>query len=217
MGPKVYMAGPIKGLSYDEATDWRVEARTQLAQQGMDGFSPMRAKHFLKDSLSISTDPTFYDNVIANPTAIVTRDRYDVMSCDMMLINVQGASAVSLGTTVEIGWADAFRKPMVMVQGPSDGMCKWCIQGSHPKGEGGLCKVATSTPTPSCHCLDEPLPSPFKHEFIEALVGYKVDTIEQAVLVCRAVLFSDESTDVLARGVPFTATQNLKGQLSKDG
>ena len=44
--------------------------------------------------------------------------------------------------------------------------------------------------------------SPFKHEFIEALVGYKVDTIEQAVLVCRAVLFSDESTDVLRRTEP---------------
>ncbi len=170
--PKIYLAGPIKSLTYAEATDWRVEAREQLAARGMDGFSPMRAKHFLRDSLSISTDPTFYDNVIANPTAIVTRDRYDVMSCDMMLINVQGASAVSLGTAVEIGWADAFHKPMVMVQSPITWHCK-------------ICKV-------------EVKPSPFKHEFIEALVGYKVDTIEQAVLVCRAVLFSDESTDPLA-------------------
>ena len=175
MGPKVYLAGPIKSLTYAEATDWRVKARTQLARQGMDGYSPMRAKHFLKDSLSISTDAAFYDNVIANPTAIVTRDRYDVMSCDMMLINVQGASSVSLGTAVEIGWADAFRKPMVMVMaGPQP--CGWC-------GE--------------VNCgVEEPSLSPFKHEFIEALVGYKVETIEQAVLVCKAVLFS-EDTDVL--------------------
>ena len=175
--PKVYLAGPIKGLSYDEATDWRVEARAELSLQGMNGFSPMRAKHFLKDSLSISTDPTFYDNVIANPTAIVTRDRYDVMSCDMMLINEQGASSVSLGTAVEIGWADAFRKPMVIIQ--PNGTCFWC-QKNGDTGEG-------------CHF---PKNTPFKHEFIQALVGYKVDTIEQAVLVCRAVLFSNENTDV---------------------
>lgn len=195
MGPKVYLAGPIKGLSYDEATDWRVDAREQLARQGMDGFSPMRAKHFLKDSISISTYPTFYDNVIANPTAIVSRDRYDVMSCDMMLINVQGASSVSLGTAVEIGWADAFRKPMVLVQ-PSS-MCNWCTEERHAAGEDGLCKFK-QTYSLSCNCLADRAPDPFKHEFIEAMVGYKVDTIEQAVLVCRAVLFSDESTDVLS-------------------
>ncbi|KKN67760.1 hypothetical protein LCGC14_0457930 [marine sediment metagenome] len=170
--PKVYLAGPIKGLNYAEATDWRVEARRLLAQQGLDGFSPMRAKHFLKGSLSISTDE-FYDNVIATPQAIVTRDRYDIRTCDMMLINVQGATTASLGTAIEIGWADSWRKPIVI--------------------------VGIDTPLPCFDCervgcgYYSPNPSPFKHEFIEALVGYKVETVEQAVQVCRNVLFSDET------------------------
>jgi nucleoside 2-deoxyribosyltransferase len=49
---------------------------------------------------------------------IVTRDRFDVRSCDVMLVNLLQAEIrrqVSIGTMVEIGWADAWRKPMVLV------------------------------------------------------------------------------------------------------
>jgi len=42
--PKVYLAGPIKGLTYTGATDWRDEAKDALYDIGIAGYSPMRAK-----------------------------------------------------------------------------------------------------------------------------------------------------------------------------
>jgi nucleoside 2-deoxyribosyltransferase len=39
----------------------------------------------------------------------------DVMRCDMILVNFLGASKVSIGSVMEIGWADAWRKPIIVV------------------------------------------------------------------------------------------------------
>ena len=44
----VYLAGPITGLTYDGATDWRAYAKARLAKFGIQAVSPMRAKEFLK-------------------------------------------------------------------------------------------------------------------------------------------------------------------------
>jgi nucleoside 2-deoxyribosyltransferase len=48
----------------------------------------------------------------------MTRDRYDVMSSDVVLFNLLGTTTVSIGTCIEFGWADAFRKPVVLVMEP---------------------------------------------------------------------------------------------------
>ena len=37
------------------------------------------------------------------------------MRCDMVLMNLLGATKVSIGSMIELGWADAFRKPVVLV------------------------------------------------------------------------------------------------------
>ena len=48
MQKRVYLAGPIRGCSYDNATDWREYAIKELAKDGIIGVSPMRAKEFLR-------------------------------------------------------------------------------------------------------------------------------------------------------------------------
>ena len=49
----VYLAGPITGLTFDGCTDWREYAKKSLAEAGIDGLSPMRAKDYLKYACEI--------------------------------------------------------------------------------------------------------------------------------------------------------------------
>lgn len=116
----VYLSGPISGLDYKGCTDWRDAARRSLAFADIDGVSPMRGKEFLRDCGKIE-DKTqeVLEHAMSQDAAIVTRDRWDTARCDFMLCNLLGATRVSIGTMVELGWADAARVPVVLVMEPS--------------------------------------------------------------------------------------------------
>jgi hypothetical protein len=45
----------------------------------------------------------------------MTRDRFDATRCDVLLVNLLGAERVSIGTVMEIAWADLRRTPIVAV------------------------------------------------------------------------------------------------------
>ena len=83
-----------------------------MAKYGIFGVSPMRAKEHLQDR-GILGEPD--ENVVSCQRGLTTRDRFDVMTCDVMLANFLGADKVSKGTLIEFGWADAFRKPIITV------------------------------------------------------------------------------------------------------
>ena len=112
----VYLAGPINGLDFDGATGWRNYVEVALRDCGIVGLSPMRAKEFLRNVGRI-TD-SYEEFPLASQSAIVGRDRNDVMTCDLMLANFLGAEKVSAGTPIEFGWADAYRKPIILVMEP---------------------------------------------------------------------------------------------------
>lgn len=111
----VYLAGPITGLTFGECTDWRVEATASLAQEGIHGASPMRGKAFLAPfgKLSGTGEEYAHVNVLASQRAITTRDRFDATRCSVLLVNLLGATRVSIGTMFEIAWADLKRIPIV--------------------------------------------------------------------------------------------------------
>ena len=112
MERRVYLAGPIHALNYQGSNGWREYARQELQKYGIIAVSPMRAKeHLNHGELILGAD----NNVISSQRGLTTRDRWDVMSCDVMLANLFGAEEVSKGTMIEYGWADAFRKPIVTV------------------------------------------------------------------------------------------------------
>jgi nucleoside 2-deoxyribosyltransferase len=115
--PKVYLAGPIKGLTYDQGQDWRAVIASQLQEKGILGYSPLRSKAFLRAVGVI--DRAYEINPLSTSRGIMTRDRYDVMSSDAVLFYLLGATTISVGTCIEFGWADAFRKPIVLVMEPS--------------------------------------------------------------------------------------------------
>jgi len=114
----IYLAGPIAGLSYGDARHgWREEFASMLPEHILP-VSPMRAKEFLahvKCHGSSELDCASIGNMLASASGIVTRDHNDVMTCDAMVACFLGVNRASLGTAIEFGWANAYRKPVVMI------------------------------------------------------------------------------------------------------
>lgn len=122
MKPKVYLAGQISGLSYGGATDWRKWATLELAKNDIEGLDPMRAKKYLSAMTDLDANCREYGaiNVLSAPKTILTRDRWDATRCDILLANLLDADRVSIGTVMEIAWADAHRIPIVLVAKEGD-------------------------------------------------------------------------------------------------
>lgn len=161
---KVYLAGPITGLSYDDARyGWRGDFQ-KLLPDHIHCHSPMRAKDFLLDQHCLVGDPTMYpDHAIATPSGIVTRDRNDIRrECDAVVANFLGATKASIGTAIEFGWADAYGIPIVMV-----------IE------EGG--KIATGVDVYEGD-------NPHWHAMLTELAGYRVPTLEEAAHIVTHLL-----------------------------
>ena len=116
----VYLSGPITGLTYGEA---RYTWREEFAQKapGIRVLSPMRHEGHLAE---MRNTPIFPDNLPAglfsHPKLIVTKDFLDIDECTIMLVNLQGAKAVSQGTLVELGYAKAKGKTVITIQDAGD-------------------------------------------------------------------------------------------------
>lgn len=111
----VYLAGPIAGLTFDAAADWRNQAIRELHDAGIKGLSPLRAKEYLRDAGVLSGHGLEYAHrgPMSLPRGVMTRDHYDATRCDVLLVNLLGATTVSIGTCMEIAWAFAIRTPIV--------------------------------------------------------------------------------------------------------
>lgn len=121
---KIYLAGPITGLSYGEARHgWREEFSKIVEPHGhIECYSPMRAKNFLEKSNKIAGTADSYgkDSPFGQALGILGRDHNDVFTCDAMVANFLGAKMGSLGTAAEFGFAYAYRKPIIMVIEPAE-------------------------------------------------------------------------------------------------
>lgn len=113
MNKSVYLAGPITGLSYEGATDWREYAKKDLADVGIAGLSPLRAKDYLRKVAKI--EDSYADFGLSTEKAITARDRFDCQRVGVVLLNMLGATKTSIGSCIEIGWADAARVPIILV------------------------------------------------------------------------------------------------------
>jgi nucleoside 2-deoxyribosyltransferase len=109
---KLYLAGPITGLSYGESVGWREYVADQLPEYIVP-VSPMRCKQYLDREQVIAL--SYEDTPLSCRKGITCRDRYSVMACDMLFVNLLGTKRISIGTVMEIAWADMLRKPIVLV------------------------------------------------------------------------------------------------------
>lgn len=155
---KVYLAGPIAGLTHTEATySWRQDVYTELtgSHRQVVGssftihcYSPMRGKTFLADKGVLGA--IGYDNPVSRVQAILGRDRDDVRTADLVFMNLIGAKTVSIGTTCELAWADAYRVPVIL-----------CMEK-----EG----------------------NPHEHIFFQGLSTYRCESVEQGIALTKAFL-----------------------------
>jgi nucleoside 2-deoxyribosyltransferase len=135
----VYLSGPITGCNFDDwlCNGWREQATRilestptpfGLRETGIVCYSPLRGKAYLKNVGEVAGE---YEGPLTNRHAITMRDRHDCLTCDAMLVYLKGFDRVSIGTMIELGWADAVRKPIVLVMEPGN-VHEHVIAGSIP-------------------------------------------------------------------------------------
>ena len=111
----VYLAGPITGLSYSEVVGWRAMVVEHLAASAphVRCIDPMRAKQHLADIAEIGAFG--HAGGLLDGHAVVSRDLFDVKRVDVLLMNLAGARQTSIGCMVELGWARAHGKFILVV------------------------------------------------------------------------------------------------------
>lgn len=113
----LYLGGPIIGGSFGDSNDWRKYVESKMPPF-IKVVSPMRGKENLaKVETILGPDEDF---PLTSQKGITTRDRFDVGRSNMLLMNFIGAPRVSIGSVIELGWADAFRKPVLVVMEPDN-------------------------------------------------------------------------------------------------
>lgn len=159
----IYLAGPITGLTFDDSTNWRDEFADKFknvaAFDPTDIFynafrarilSPMRAKEYLKPLGKIDhVQPEAF--AMSTSRAIMTRDYNDCTTSNLVVCNLLGAEAVSVGTVMEIAWAYQARVPLIAI------IEKEGNKHSHP--------------------------------MINEAIGFRVETLDEAVKTALAVLW----------------------------
>lgn len=120
MNFRLYVAGPITGFSYENATSWRDDVAKKLEKYDIAVYSPMRAKEFLAGTPKLHAIMDGYQDPMTSTKGIVCRDHQDCVKADVLFVNFLGATEVSLGTACELAWAYDRRIPIVVVAEPEN-------------------------------------------------------------------------------------------------
>jgi nucleoside 2-deoxyribosyltransferase len=107
----LYLAGPLTGASYGDALDWRKYVESKLPADVI-AFSALRGKAYVTKERVLKD--TYPEHLLSTPKGTITRDRYDVSRCDALFVNFLNSDRVSIGTIMEMAWADAWRIPIIL-------------------------------------------------------------------------------------------------------
>lgn len=145
---KVYLSGPITGLTYDEGDNWRqavtyhlehdFDARgtiphsipgVMLSRSNVQCLNPLRAHEFLRRLGKLDDDNYLKEpeSFLVTDEFIGTRDWWDTTRADAIFVNFLGAKRVSIGTVLEIGMAHAARVPVITVMEPKGNVHDHCM------------------------------------------------------------------------------------------
>lgn len=110
---KVYLAGPIAGLTDGQARGWRDEVSETLGYHGIKGISPLRCEPPAKDKYD---DATLLNKAFCSE--ILAKNTFDVRNIDLTLAYLplpSGGNRHSYGTMWEVGATRILGKPVVIV------------------------------------------------------------------------------------------------------
>lgn len=110
---KVYLAGAITGLSWEEVRARFREASELLSSIGYDVLNPLAGKGHLARETSLKA--TGYKHPTSTDRAIVGRDYWMVQQADIILCNLANSKSVSIGSVCELAWAYSQHKHVIVV------------------------------------------------------------------------------------------------------
>jgi len=102
---KVYLAGGITGLTEEEAFGWRKNITKALTPLGVKCLNPIKSDDFAKFSAN--------GKFLSGDSVCYWRDKFDIKRADIVLVNLD--TVKSFGTLVEIGWASAMGKLIILI------------------------------------------------------------------------------------------------------
>lgn len=108
----IFLAGPLTGVPYKDALEWRKHVESRLPDE-IVAFSALRGKIYLEKERSLKD--AYPQHLLSTAQGTITRDRYDVSHCDALFVNFLDTDKVSIGTVMEMAWADARRIPIIVV------------------------------------------------------------------------------------------------------
>lgn len=121
--PTIYLCGPITGCSFEEAKyGWREEVFSALMPE-ITCLSPLR--HLHTDQLDTGDLKKMSPQgakvgCLSTPRGLTERDRFDTLRSDLVFCNLLGATKISAGSMIELGWADAMRIPVLLIMEPGN-------------------------------------------------------------------------------------------------
>jgi nucleoside 2-deoxyribosyltransferase len=110
---KVYLAGPIAGLTDGQARGWRDTVTERLAQHGIKGISPLRCEPPAKGKFEDATKLTK-----AFCSEILAKNTFDVRNTDLTLAYLplpKDGNRHSYGTMWEVGATRILGNPVIIV------------------------------------------------------------------------------------------------------
>ena len=109
----VYLGGPIRSLSYNEAIKWRISADKYFNDVGIKCLSPMRGKEYLKEVDKI-TD-SYKDLKGYSSSEIFERDKFDIKRSNILLFNLLNRKGSIIGSFFELAWGHLLGKYCIVV------------------------------------------------------------------------------------------------------
>ncbi len=117
----IYLAGPIAGQTVDGLSNSISEKVAILTDLGYLVYNPMIAKNNLIQSGESFTPHGYEALPIASEHAIFARDKWMVNQADIILADLStSGTRVSIGTMMEIAWANILNKMVIVVMPPDN-------------------------------------------------------------------------------------------------
>jgi hypothetical protein len=116
---RVYLSGPMTGLTPGEAQEWRSHTMKRLLTEGGDSFEvhdPFRgtAKLHPRRRQIVCKRPTQEIPELSDK-AFVLRDYFDTLNCEITFCNLLGAKRVSIGSVAEVVAASHAKRLVIIV------------------------------------------------------------------------------------------------------
>lgn len=110
---KIYIAGPISGMSGEEVMAYFEKTRELLLNMGYEVLSPMTGKGQFRNEIKFKKQGYAGHPIITNH-AIFERDHWMVCQADIIYTNLTLAKIVSIGSVMELAWASHMGKHTIV-------------------------------------------------------------------------------------------------------